>query len=139
MSLATLAPISTEQSAWSWSRMMSEISTIPLSSKSMPLMAERHLTPGAAAALIAGTIGFRNWCGKQKQIIVAPSTASSIFGLATTLVVNLAPFRYLTFSLVSLMISVSGLPSIISSCTYILTSESNVSCFSALQVLDVLV
>ena len=60
MSLATFAPISTEQSACSCSRMMSEMSTMPLSSKSMPLMAERHLTPGAAAALMAGTMGLRN-------------------------------------------------------------------------------
>ena len=54
MSFATLAPISTEQSALSCSRMMSEISTMPLSSKSMPLIAERHLTPGAAAACARG-------------------------------------------------------------------------------------
>ena len=57
----TLAPMSTEQSAPSSLRMMSEISTMPFSSKSMPLIAERHLAPGAAAALMAGTMGLRNW------------------------------------------------------------------------------
>merc|ERR1719454_2044469 len=91
-------------------------------------MAERHLTPGAAAATIFGTIGLRNWCGKQKQTIAAPATADEMSGSATTFLVNLAPLRYFTFSFVSLMIPVSGLPSIISSCTYILTSSSKMSC-----------
>ena len=97
----------------------------------MPLIADRHFTPGAAAALIFGTIGLRNWWGRQKQTIVAPSTAFSSDGSATTLGVNLAPLRYLTFSLVSLMIWVSGLPSIISSCTYIDTLGSKVSGLSS--------
>ena len=35
--------------------MMSEMSTMPLSSKSMPLIAERYLAPGATDALIFGT------------------------------------------------------------------------------------
>ena len=104
-----------------------------LSSKSMPLMADRHLTPGAAAATIAGTIGLRNWWGRQKQTMVAPETAEAMSGSATTFGVNFAPFRYLTFSFVSLMIDVSGLPSIISSCTYIFTSLSKTSCLSALR------
>mmetsp|Transcript_5874 Transcript_5874/g.13671 ORF Transcript_5874/g.13671 Transcript_5874/m.13671 type:complete len:205 (-) Transcript_5874:126-740(-) len=117
--------MSTEQSAESSWRMMSEMSTMPLSSKSMPLMAESALAPGATEALIAGISGLRNWWGRQKQTIVAPSTAFSSDGSATTLGVNLAPLRYLTFSLVSLMIWVSGLPSIISSCTYMVTVGSN--------------
>ena len=58
----------------------------------MPLIADRHFTPGAAAALIFGTIGLRNWCGKQKHTIVAPETAEEMSGSATTLGVNLAPF-----------------------------------------------
>lgn len=65
--------------------------------------------------------------------MVAPATALSMLGSATTLGVNLAPLRYLTFSFVSLMICVSGLPSIISSCTYILTSLSKTSCLRALR------
>ena len=56
-----MAPISTEQSPPSSLRMMSEMSTMPLSSKSMPLIAERYLAPGATDALIFGTIGLRNW------------------------------------------------------------------------------
>ena len=127
MSLATFAPMSTEQSAFSSLRRMSEMSTMPFSSKSMPLMAESTLTPGAAAALILGIMGLRNWWGRQKQIMVAPLVALSRLGSAITFFVNLAPLRYLTFSFVSLMILVSGLPSIISSCTYMRTSLSNTS------------
>ena len=88
---------------------------------------------GARRALIVGMSGLRNWWGRQKQTIVAPSTAFSSDGSATTFGVNLAPLRYLTFSFVSLMICVRGLPSIISSCTYILTSLSKTSWRAALR------
>lgn len=46
------------------------------------------------------------------------------WSLLTTFAGNLCPGRYLTFSCVSLMISVSFLPSIISSNTYIVTRSS---------------
>mmetsp|Transcript_24971 Transcript_24971/g.81549 ORF Transcript_24971/g.81549 Transcript_24971/m.81549 type:complete len:270 (-) Transcript_24971:33-842(-) len=131
MSLATFAPISTEQSALRPWRSRSEMSTTPLSSKSMPLIADSTFAPGATDSLMVGMSGLRNWCGRQKQTIVAPLTASARSGTAFTFGVNLAPLRYLTFSLVSLIISVSGLPSIISSYTYSLTSLSKMSWRSA--------
>jgi hypothetical protein len=105
--------------------------TTPLSSKSIPLIAESSLAPGATDAAILGMRGLRNWWGRQKHTIVAPLTASVMSGTATTFSVNLAPFRYLTFSCSLLMICVSGTPSIISSCTYMRTSLSKTGWRSA--------
>mmetsp|Transcript_7475 Transcript_7475/g.19419 ORF Transcript_7475/g.19419 Transcript_7475/m.19419 type:complete len:234 (-) Transcript_7475:108-809(-) len=133
-SLATLAPIRTEMSMPPIVfEISSEMSCGLPCSNSMPLISE---TPRALAAYIAfmlGTVLGRNWCGMTKTRSVAPVTALARSGSAITFSGSLTPLRYLTFSCVSLMISESFLPSIISSKTHMFTSVSMSSWRAALK------
>jgi hypothetical protein len=81
----------------------------------------------SVAALMVGIMPARNWCGRQKAIMVAPAHASARSGVATTFGVNWADGRYLTLQFCSLISSVRLRPSTCSSCTYILTSGSKMS------------
>mmetsp|Transcript_8613 Transcript_8613/g.25309 ORF Transcript_8613/g.25309 Transcript_8613/m.25309 type:complete len:484 (-) Transcript_8613:110-1561(-) len=123
-SLATLAPISTEVSMPPIeSLMMPEMRRGPPSSNSMPLISEMALQSGPSSAVCSAS-NLRNWCGVTKMSSVAPLTALMMSGSATTLLVNVLPLRYLTFSCFSLMMSVRFLPSTCSWYTHIRTSSS---------------
>jgi hypothetical protein len=95
ISLATLAPMRMLVSQPTVLRMDSEMSTMPLSSKSMPLMADRPITPFLAFLAMTGRILPRNWCGRQNASRSASFTTSTRSGTARTLGVNLAPGKYL--------------------------------------------
>mmetsp|Transcript_20685 Transcript_20685/g.53450 ORF Transcript_20685/g.53450 Transcript_20685/m.53450 type:complete len:217 (+) Transcript_20685:753-1403(+) len=124
-SLATLAPISTEMSMPLISFLMrSEMSIGLLSTNSMPLMSEMPRAFGAYEPFMLGTVRGRNWWGSTKISSVASFTAFSRLGSATMLVGSLMPGRYLTFSCVSLIISVRFFPSICSSNTHMFTVVS---------------
>mmetsp|Transcript_1949 Transcript_1949/g.4728 ORF Transcript_1949/g.4728 Transcript_1949/m.4728 type:complete len:242 (-) Transcript_1949:87-812(-) len=132
-SLAMLAPISTEMSIPpSLAEIRSEMSTRPLASKSRPLMRETPMQSEATLPTIFSQRPPMNWWGMTKTSMLAPATAFSMQDSATRLVGSLYPGRYLTFSCVSFMTSVSFLPSsITSSYTHIMTRESRWPSLSA--------
>mmetsp|Transcript_103782 Transcript_103782/g.317820 ORF Transcript_103782/g.317820 Transcript_103782/m.317820 type:complete len:262 (+) Transcript_103782:316-1101(+) len=124
-SLATLAPFRTAHSAMRRRSAMTWVpvrSVLPPSSTTMcPLTSDTAMVPGATCGAMVSNNRSRNWCGVTTTSTPAPFTASTGSGTATTLVGRSNPGRYLTFWCSVLMISVSFLPSTISSWTHMCT------------------
>mmetsp|Transcript_25852 Transcript_25852/g.74500 ORF Transcript_25852/g.74500 Transcript_25852/m.74500 type:complete len:511 (+) Transcript_25852:352-1884(+) len=124
-SFATFAPLSTahsgilKRSAMTW---LPVFKVFPPSSTTMwPFTSDTAMVPGLTTGAILSSKLSKNWCGNTKTRMFAPLTASTGSGSATMLVGRSKPGRYLTFWCSVLMISVSFLPSTISSCTHMLT------------------
>mmetsp|Transcript_11883 Transcript_11883/g.27840 ORF Transcript_11883/g.27840 Transcript_11883/m.27840 type:complete len:337 (-) Transcript_11883:36-1046(-) len=119
-SFATLAPISTLTSIPpSCSEILVERSEMPVSVSSTPLISDTAMASLCICCLMIGVILSRNWCGMTTMRSVASRTASAMSATARTFEGSVIPGRYLTFSCLVLMMSVSFWPSTISSCTHI--------------------